>query len=309
VIILLVVLIFLLLILVLIYWAIVYWYITVPIIVGYVLLKNWYKKNQQKTTQDAGENSKNYDQNYSEYKQDQFNDSTDYDPNYSWHGQRQAYNTSNSYYSGYKKEYYSQKNKHNRRTSQSSTSREQRIQKRLAEFNITYAEAEMIFGKTWRSKLAMYDFRLFYLIKELEINIKYDPYGRYKRKYASVIGKVLAIIKIVTDANPDLQRDFEENVTDFGDVNDDTQDYQSEQNYNSHNSEQHTYESQQDDIDAAFQILELKNTTTHAEIKKKYKELILKYHPDRNVSPNANAKTKEIIAAYNLIMKLHQEAQ
>ena len=51
------------------------------------------------------------------------------------------------------------------------------------------------------------------------------------------------------------------------------------------------------------------NQTSQQEIKQKFKELILQYHPDRNKSPNATAKTKEIIAAHDLIMQVKAEAR
>ena len=36
-------------------------------------------------------------------------------------------------------------------------------------------------------------------------------------------------------------------------------------------------------------------------VKKRYKELLLKYHPDKNKSKNAKRKTEEIISAYEFI--------
>jgi len=290
--------------------AVMYWYISIPLLItGYILYK-WSsnkKKNQQNTSQESSQSKYN-----SGRRHDQ--DRTYYEPNFN--GYQESYEVGNDYswseqrnygydqdYNYKKRSYYSRTNS---RSNRSSQNREERIRKRLVEFNISPAEAEIIFGKSWRSKLAMYDFRLFYVIKELEIKIKYDPYGRYQKKYASLMNKVLAIIKIVTDENPDLQKDFEENVSDFSDANDNASDYNSKQYYDS-NSGQYTYESQQDDIAAAFQILGLKNTASHEEVRNRYKDLILKYHPDRNKSPDATAKTKEIIAAYNLIIQIRRE--
>ena len=284
--------------------AIMYWYITIPIlIVGYVLYKySNGKKSKSKETSSATERTY-YDPNYS---------STDYSSNYS---SRSEESSTNQNYN-YRREYYNKKS--SGRSRQSSYSRESRIQKRLAEFDITESEAEIIFGRAWRSKLAMYDWRLYFVIKDLEIKITYDINGRYKRKFGHLYNKVQEIIRIVIEANPDLEGRYEKSSADYETQDSTYDDYQSNyentNDYQSNNesnddSSQYNSESLQDDVVAAFQVLGLKTSATQEEIKKRYKELILKFHPDRNKSPNATAKTKEIIAAHDLIMQVKAEAR
>ena len=50
-----------------------------------------------------------------------------------------------------------------------------------------------------------------------------------------------------------------------------------------------------------YQILELSNNATEEEIKKSYRRLSLLYHPDRNPSPDANSKIREINTAYETL--------
>lgn len=50
-----------------------------------------------------------------------------------------------------------------------------------------------------------------------------------------------------------------------------------------------------------YQILGVSKTATEAEIKKAYRKLALKYHPDRNKSKEAEAKFKEITQSYEVL--------
>ena len=58
-------------------------------------------------------------------------------------------------------------------------------------------------------------------------------------------------------------------------------------------------------ITEARKILELPESATLEQIKKNYKQLIKKWHPDKNISHTglAENKTKEIIQAYTIIIQ------
>jgi len=56
-----------------------------------------------------------------------------------------------------------------------------------------------------------------------------------------------------------------------------------------------------EDVFGLYKILEVPTDATYEQIKKAYRVLALRYHPDKNSHPEAEAKFKAVAAAYNVL--------
>ena len=74
-----------------------------------------------------------------------------------------------------------------------------------------------------------------------------------------------------------------------------------EQSYDSDEPEDE-YEQNSDELTRAYKILGIAPNATLEQIKTRFRDLIKQVHPDRNKSPDATERTREILKSYELIM-------
>lgn len=235
-----------------------------------------------------------------------------------YHNRTEQQNTRHQSYSTGSQYHYTGKGRY-------AQARERRINERFHKFGITAHDAELIFGKRWERILGKQEIEFFYDVWSIEIKLTYDNYGRYRKKLGSLYSKVLEIIRIVDEENPEQARhkgsqsrtyqtfdgseDLWEEVFDESDA--DFEDQYTSTGYDETDSDDYV-ESGLDDqskIQWAFTVLGLKEGTAPDDIKKRYKELTLQYHPDRNHSHDATRKMAEINNAYEVLMEGSQSAK
>jgi hypothetical protein len=106
--------------------------------------------------------------------------------------------------------------------------------------------------------------------------------------------------------SPDVQHSCTQQSHSY--ENDAQDDYQSHEKQNQ--KEQHEKQSEQqfrtiddEEVIEAYAVFELNHDATLEQIKSKFREFALKYHPDKNKSPTATAMMAKINHAYEVIVK------
>ena len=258
--------------------AIYYWYITIPVIIIIALLWHYGTKDSDKK-EDYSQSRRSQSSSYQNYSQSDYSQSSSSNEN------RKDYRQS------YQRKSYQRKSYHYNGNSYQNIGKAKlvRINERLEKFQITPEEARIIFGNAWTTKLGIKNRISFYfMIRRIEIKLEYDDYNRYKKKLRHLYSKLLEIIQIVSDENEDLRE--EEKRWGEGDY-----DY----NYQNYDDASKVTEKK---IIQSFEIFGLNRNSTMQQIKEKYRELSLKYHPDRNKNADTTTKMSEINSAYEIIM-------
>jgi DnaJ-domain-containing protein 1 len=190
------------------------------------------------------------------------------------------------------------------------------VRARLERFHISEDEAELIFGKEWRDKLGQEHSMLFYDVVKLKNKLMEtglfdqiftnNPESLFREKVSHIIDKVIQMIESVYNEDPEYakynEKLCEEELGKAG------TDYLKEawEFFKKHKRSPWDFYNFINTLDAseAYKILGLAVTATIEEVKKKYRELVLKHHPDRNRTNKIQAE-KELVKinqAYETIM-------
>ena len=275
--------------------AVYYWYITLPIIIIIVLVWKYKSGDSDKKEEDYSQSRRSQSSSYQNYSQ---SDYSSYNSNYN--------SNSNNYYKKTTQDDSYQKSKRNSRRkskskSKASQAKAKRVDGRLEKYKITPEEAKIIFGRSWRSKLGKQEWEFYYVVRYIEIDFEFDYNNRCRKKYGHLYSKVLQIIKIVMEENADMREEEGKQYKYSGYTYDDDFKW----NYDDYDYKNHYGDDSdidEEDIAKAFDTFGLARESTKEQIKTKYRELTLKFHPDKNKSKNTTVKMTEINRAYEIIM-------
>ena len=268
--------------------AIMYWYITLPIIIIIVLI--WKYKSSDSDKKEDNESRREQSDSYQNYSQSDYSNYNQTDDDYKKNTQDHSYQKSKS-----------KSKRKSKSKSKASQAKAKRVNDRLEKFQISPDEAKIIFGRTWRTKLGKQEWEFYYTVRYIEIDVEFDYNSRARKKFGHLYSKVLQIIQIVMEENADMREEegrqqnkyYRYSYDDFNGNNDD---------YDYKNHYDDDSDINDEDITKAFDTFGLTRESTKEQIKTKYRELTLKFHPDKNKSKNTTVKMTEINRAYEIIM-------
>ena len=198
--------------------------------------------------------------------------------------------------------YYCIKQHRNRTPQPAKHADVDRLLERLERFDLSAEEAELLFGKKWRDQLGS-NFDWFNKIAQMkcELLIHTNP---FRKKVSHIIDKVIRIIDSVWIEYPQEVKQFEKTCNDQAPGGYDwvEREWEFFRKYKKPSSE---YSENTLDKSEAYEILGLSISATLAQVKKRYRELALKHHPDKNepaIKTEAEKKFVRINQAYETIM-------
>ena len=177
------------------------------------------------------------------------------------------------------------------------------VRARLERFHLSEDEAELIFGKKWRNKLSQGNFDLFYQITKMRLDLL-GLNKSFGKKVSHIIDKVIQMIDTVYNENPEYAKSFEKYAEEFNPGAARTAKKAWE--FFKKHKKTDGFDPSENILDTseAYKIFDLAITATVEQVKKKYRELVLKWHPDRYKGDKTVAEKMmmKINQAYETIM-------
>ena len=177
------------------------------------------------------------------------------------------------------------------------------LKSRLQRFDLSEEEAELLFGKKWRNKLGSWNFDLFYKIAQMKLDLT-DPSKSFRKKVSHIIDKVIRIIDSVWIEYSQEVKQFEKLCNDQTPGGYDwlEREWEFFKKYKKPSSE---HSENTLDASEAYEILGLSMTVTLDQVKERFRELALRWHPDKNdsaIKKECERKFVRINQAYETIM-------
>jgi len=202
-----------------------------------------------------------------------------------------------------KREYYNDTSQDSYQTlpSQTYVSQSDRlIEPILERLGLSEGEAKTVFGNQWRKKLESIgkrDDKLTLHIFKIQTKIMFDL--DYRKEVIHIVDKLIQMIDSVISDNPEIAKKYTSDMGPYEEI------YKHQWKFFKEHKKT-TFEEAENELDEseAYAILNLDITATFAQVKRRYRELAKKWHPDKNESAfktEAEKKFVRINQAYETI--------
>ena len=177
------------------------------------------------------------------------------------------------------------------------------LKSRLQRFDLSEEEMELLFGKNWSNELGSWNFNLFYKIVQMKLDLT-SPSKSFRKKVSHIIDKVIRMIDSVWIEYSQEVKQFEKICNDQipGSYDWLEREWEFFKKYKKSSSD---YSENALDKSEAYEILGLSMTVTLDQVKERFRELALRWHPDKNdsaIKTEAEKKFVKINLAYETII-------
>jgi len=170
----------------------------------------------------------------------------------------------------------------------------------LKKFNLAEFEAKLVFGEKWKNILAKkntQDEKLVNSILKIQTKVMFDL--DYREKVIRIADKLIQMIDSVISDNPEIYEKYTNDMGQYEKI------YKHQWKFFKKHKKT-AFEEVENELDEseAYEILNLDITATFAQVKRRYRELVKKWHPDKNktsLKTEAEKKLVRINQAYERI--------
>ena len=202
-----------------------------------------------------------------------------------------------------KREYYNGTSQDSYQTlpSQTYPSQSDRlIESTLERLGLSEGEAKIVFGSRWRQKLETVgkrDDKLALRILKIQTKIMFDL--DYRKEVIHIVDKLIQMIDSVISDNPETAKKYTSDMGPYEEL------YIHQWKFFKEHKKT-TFEEAENELaeSEAYEILNLDITATFAQVKRRYRELAKKWHPDKNdsaIKTEVEKKFVRINQAYETI--------
>ena len=174
------------------------------------------------------------------------------------------------------------------------------IESTLERLGLSEGEAKIVFGSRWRQKLETVgkrDDKLALRILKIQTKIMFDL--DYRKEVIHIVDKLIQMIDSVISDNPETAKKYTSDMGPYEEL------YIHQWKFFKEHKKT-TFEEAENELDEseAYEILNLDITATFAQVKRRYRELAKKWHPDKNdsaIKTEVEKKFVRINQAYETI--------